>query len=134
MTKCEHGHDRCGLCHDKSGALWQDAQRPVERLVMTESEEITRLKSELAKANDQAQQTAAELVRMRSFEADAKRYQYIKDNMVWHRYGVLSDPDSHALVGCKFPYLANFECAVMLDHNIDKMIESEVAQQAMNRG
>lgn len=34
MTKCEHGFERCGVCHDKSGAPWPDAQRPVEALVI----------------------------------------------------------------------------------------------------
>jgi hypothetical protein len=60
-----------------------------------------------------------------SCSMDAKRYRYIKENMVWHRYGEsVGDADSHAIVGCKFPYLANFSCTAMLDYNIDKMIDS----------
>lgn len=56
---------------------------------------------------------------------DAERYRYIKRHMEWRRSGTLIDDDSHAFVGCRFPYLANFSCAVMLDHNIDKMMGSE---------
>ena len=56
---------------------------------------------------------------------DAERYRYIKKHMEWKRSGPIADDDSHAFVGCRFPYLANFSCAAMLDHNIDKMIESE---------
>ena len=56
---------------------------------------------------------------------DAERYRYIRRHMEWRRSGALADDDRHAFVGCRFPYLANFECAAMLDHNIDKMIESE---------
>ncbi len=66
---------------------------------------------------------------MNDIEADAKRYRYIKAHMEWRRSGKLIDNDSHTFVGCKFPYLANFECSAMLDHNIDKMIENETAQQ-----
>lgn len=55
---------------------------------------------------------------------DADRYRYIRDHMEWRRSGTLID-DGHAFVGCRFPLLANFSCAAMLDHNIDKMIESE---------
>lgn len=60
-----------------------------------------------------------------ALDKDAKRYQYIRDNQSWHRYGTLSDDDSYAFVGCKFPYLANFESKPMLDFNIDKMIENQ---------
>lgn len=56
---------------------------------------------------------------------DAERYRYIKRHMEWRRSGELIDEDSHAFVGCRFPYIANFSCAAMLDHNIDKMIENE---------
>lgn len=56
---------------------------------------------------------------------DAERYRYIKRHMEWRRSGTLLDDDSHAFVGCRFPLLANFSCAAMLDHNIDKMMESE---------
>ena len=84
---------------------------------MTDAEEIARLRKELDEANN----------RIKDFEADAKRYQYIKDNMIWRRYyGTLSEDDSHALVGCKFPYTANFGSAAMLDYNIDNMIRNEV--------
>lgn len=72
-----------------------------------------------------------------SFNSDAKdaeRYRWMKKHIEWRRTGTLADDDSHAFVGCRFPYLANFGCSSMLDHNIDKMIESEMAQQAMNRG
>ena len=60
-----------------------------------------------------------------SEKRDAERYRYIRRHMEWRRSGDLVDDDSHAFVGCRFPYSANFECAAMLDHNIDKMIESE---------
>lgn len=56
---------------------------------------------------------------------DAERYRYIKRHMEWRRSGELIDDDSHAFVGCRFPYIANFSCAAMLDHNIDKMMDSE---------
>lgn len=56
---------------------------------------------------------------------DAARYRYIKERMEWRRSGNLIDDDAHAFVGCRFPYLANFECKDMLDYNIDKMIDSE---------
>lgn len=56
---------------------------------------------------------------------DAERYRYIKRHMEWRRSGTLVDDDSYAFVGCRFPYIANFSCAVMLDHNIDKMMESD---------
>ena len=62
---------------------------------------------------------------VRKYEADARRYQYLRDNQTWHRYGTLADDDSYAIVGCKFPYLANFECKTMLDYNIDKMLEKK---------
>lgn len=62
---------------------------------------------------------------VRKYEADARRYQYLRDNQSWHRYGTLADDDSYAIVGCKFPYLANFECKAMLDYNIDKMLEKK---------
>jgi len=55
---------------------------------------------------------------------NSNRYKYIRENQVWHRYGDLAD-DSHALVGCRFPYLANFESKPMLDYNIDKMIQAQ---------
>lgn len=71
---------------------------------------------------------AAELEELvRKYEADARRYQYLRDNQTWHRYGTLEDDDSYAFVGCKFPYLANFECKPMLDYNIDKMLEKKGA-------
>jgi len=25
---CEHGLDQCGVCHDKNGEPWKDAERP----------------------------------------------------------------------------------------------------------
>lgn len=56
---------------------------------------------------------------------DAERYRYIKRHMEWRRSGTLLDDDSHGFVGCRFPLLANFSCAAMLDHNIDKMMVSE---------
>ena len=56
---------------------------------------------------------------------NSNRYKYIRENQVWHRYGDLADDDSHALVGCRFPYLANFESKPMLDYNIDKMIQAQ---------
>jgi len=58
---------------------------------------------------------------------DAARYRYIRNHMEWRRSGSgeLADSDSHAFVGCRFPYFANFSCAAMLDGNIDKMIERE---------
>jgi len=65
------------------------------------------------------------LVSVDSYNSDARdaaRYRYVKDNMEWRRSGTLADNDSHAFVGCRFPYLANFECKSMLDYNIDKMI------------
>lgn len=52
----------------------------------------------------------------------AARYRWIRDHFEWRREGELLDNDSHAFVGCRFPYLANFSCATMLDHNIDKMM------------
>lgn len=60
--------------------------------------------------------------RLNELEADANRYRYIKNNQVWRRTGTLTDEDSHAIVGCKFPYLANFEAKSMLDYNIDKLL------------
>ncbi len=65
---------------------------------------------------------------------DAERYRWMKKHIEWRRTGTLTDDDSHTFVGCRFPYLANFGCSAMLDHNIDKMIESEMAQQATKRG
>ena len=56
---------------------------------------------------------------------DAERYRYIKRHMEWRRSGTLLDDDSHAFVGCRFPLLANFSSAAMLDYNIDKMLEKE---------
>jgi hypothetical protein len=64
----------------------------------------------------------AQIARLRE---DAERYRYIRKNMEWRRSGDnLADDDSHAFVGCRFPYLANFSCQAMLDYNIDKMIQA----------
>jgi hypothetical protein len=54
---------------------------------------------------------------------DAARYKWIRDHFEWRRHGELRDDDSHAFVGARFPYLANFSCATMLDHNIDAMMK-----------
>lgn len=62
-------------------------------------------------------------------QQDQARYRYIRDNMEWRRSGGgLADPESHAFVGCRFPYLANFSCAAMLDHNIDAMLRTAALQ------
>ena len=58
-------------------------------------------------------------------QRDVRRYKYLRDNQVWHKYGKLEDDDSYALIGCKFPYTANFEAKPMLDFNIDKMLENK---------
>ena len=62
---------------------------------------------------------------VRKYEDDARRYQYLRDNQTWHRYGTQADDDSYAIVGCKFPYLSNFSSKPMLDHHIDKMMEKQ---------
>lgn len=69
--------------------------------------------------------TSALRKELKSVADDAKRYHYIRDNMEWHRNGALADEGSHVFIGCKFPYLANFECAAMLDYNIDKMLDAD---------
>ena len=59
---------------------------------------------------------------LKKLEAYARRYQWMRERYEWRRSGEMIDEDSHAFVGCRFPYLANFSCAAMLDHNIDKMM------------
>ena len=67
------------------------------------------------------------VVSVHSDAMDAARYRWMKRNFEWRRSGKgLTDPESHAFVGCRFPYSDNFGCAAMLDHNIDRMIGSEV--------
>lgn len=65
------------------------------------------------------QEAAAAIARLL---ADAARYRWMRERFEWRRDGELKDEDSHAFVGCRFPYLANFSCAAMLDHNIDAMM------------
>ena len=70
--------------------------------------------------------------RVRDVEADAARYQYIRSHRYWlrHKDNLLApligvEPESYALVGCKFPYEYDFQSKIMFDINIDKMIEKE---------
>jgi hypothetical protein len=90
--------------------------------------EIREIEHKIACGEMTAAQVFTQMLQhVRAYQEDAKRYHYLRDNQTWHRYGTLSDPDSYAFVGCKFPYLANFTAKPMLDHNIDKMMEGESA-------
>lgn len=78
-----------------------------------------------AEGSGSRQQPVVSVDGFNSDARDAERYRYIKRHMEWRRSGTLLDDDSHGFVGCRFPLLANFSCAAMLDHNIDKQIENE---------
>ena len=51
-------------------------------------------------------------------QKDAERYRYIRDNQTWLRF------DDHAVVGCRFPYEADFQAKPMMDYHIDKAIDN----------
>jgi hypothetical protein len=74
-----------------------------------------------------ANEESALSAELEDMQRDAERYRWMRNHYEWRRSGELMDADSHAFVGCRFPYLANFSCAAMLDYNIDKMMESSNA-------
>lgn len=54
--------------------------------------------------------------------SDAARYKFFRDRYEWRRDGSAIDGDLHAFVGCRFDWFADFSCAAVLDHQIDREI------------
>lgn len=73
-----------------------------------------RMLRSLIAALDQLQQERDEALK------DAERYRWIRKNYEWRRHAAFYMEESHAFIGCRFPYSMDFSCAAMLDHNIDR--------------